>query len=95
MNTNTLVTETTRITGIPIDFVRDAIETALLVLIDELSEGGEVKLRGVGTLSVRRRLPRLVVQPGSGLECSIKGPRVAKFSAAAKLEREINLREVG
>jgi nucleoid DNA-binding protein len=95
MKTGDLIRKTATITGIPKVFVRDAIETALLVIVDELAEDGEVKLRNIGKLTVRRRLPQLVVQPGTGIECSVKGPRVVKFSPTAKLGREINLREVG
>lgn len=94
MKTKDLIDVTTRITGVPEVFVRDAIETALLVIIDALAEDEEVKLRGLGTFSVRRRLPSLQVMPGTGLECSVKGPRVAHFSAAEKLHQELNLRGV-
>lgn len=73
---------------------RDAIRTALAVIVDELAEGGEVRLSGLGKLSVRRRLPSLQIMPGTGLEFSVKGPRVAKFSASKVLEHAINLREV-
>lgn len=95
MNTKDLIGKTAAITGIPKVFVRDAIETALLVIVDELAEDGDVKLRNIGTLKVRRRLPQLVVQPGTDIECSVKGPRVVKFSPSEKLGKEINLREVG
>mgnify|MGYP001185016375 CR=1 FL=1 len=99
MKTKQLIQDVARITGEPEGSVRDVIETALLVVLDELSEGNDVKLRGVGTLKVRRRLPQLVVKPGltpgSQIECSVKGPRVVTFSAAKKAEKAINLREVG
>lgn len=99
MRTQDLILRTADITGERDRVVRDVIETALLVVLDELSEGNDVKLRGVGTLKVRRRLPQLVVKPGltpgSQIECSVKGPRVVTFSAAKKAETEINLREVG
>ncbi|EXI92109.1 MAG: Integration host factor subunit beta [Candidatus Accumulibacter sp. BA-94] len=95
MKTNDLIDLTTRITGIPEVFVRDAIETALLVIIDALAEDETVKLRGLGKFSVRRRLPMLGVIPGGELECSIKGPRVPHFSGAEKLQAELNLRRGG
>lgn len=94
MKTKDLIDVTTRITGVPEVFVRDAIETALLVIIDALAEDEEVKLRGLGTFSVRRRLPSLRVMP-TGLECSVKGPRVSHFSGSEKLHKELNLREAG
>lgn len=95
MKTKDLILQVADITGEPDSIVRDVIETALLVIADELSEGNAVKLKGLGRLSTRRQPSAVFVDTRQGTTQEIKGPRLVHFSAHRQLLQAINLREVG
>jgi nucleoid DNA-binding protein len=94
MKTKDLVTQTAEITGELNCIVREVLETALLVIADELAEGGTIKLKGIGRLSTQRQAPAVFVDTRQGRTQEIKGPRLVHFAAAVQLLRDINLREV-
>jgi DNA-binding protein HU-beta len=69
---------------------RDAVDTIIDVVSDELAQGGEVPLAGFGKFSVSHRAARQGRNPSTGETINIGASKAAKFSAASKLKKRLN-----
>lgn len=92
MRTKDLIHAVAAVTELPRREVRETVLVALDIIADALADGEPMTLRGVGTLSVKPRGASLVMPSGNRLSCSLRGPRVVRFSPTPALEKELNVR---
>lgn len=64
----------------------NAIDAFCKTVIDELSQGGEVEIKGFGSFSIHERKERMGRNPKTGAPAVIPAARVAKFKAGKALK---------
>jgi DNA-binding protein HU-beta len=77
-------------TGLAGTQARQALETMIDLISDELAAGGEVALAGFGKFSVSSRAARQGRNPATGETINIAASKAAKFSAASALKKRLN-----
>ncbi len=90
MTKNELAEQVAERTGMATSQARQAVETAIEVVSDELAGGGEVSLAGFGKFSVSHRAAREGRNPATGQTIHIAASKAAKFSAASALKKRLN-----
>jgi DNA-binding protein HU-beta len=90
MTKNELAEQVAGRTGLAASQARQALETTIEVLSDELASGGEVALAGFGKFSVSHRAARQGRNPSTGETIDIAASKAAKFSAASALKKRLN-----
>lgn len=68
----------------------EQLDAILDVIIEELANGGEVKISGFGTFSVAERAAREGRNPATGETIQIAASRAPKFKAAKALKDVVN-----
>ena len=66
------------------------IDHLIAIIIEELSEGGEVALPGFGSFVVTPRAARLGRNPQTGEVINIAADRVVKFKPGKKLKESVS-----
>jgi DNA-binding protein HU-beta len=90
MTKNELAEKVAARAGLGAGQARDALDTVIDVVSDELAAGGEVALAGFGKFSVSNRAARLGRNPSTGETINIAASKAAKFSAASALKKRLN-----
>jgi DNA-binding protein HU-beta len=90
MTKNELAEQVAGRTGLAASQARQALETTIEIVSDELSSGGEVALAGFGKFSVSHRAARQGRNPSTGETINIAASKAAKFSAASALKKRLN-----
>ena len=90
MTKNELAERVAERTGMATSQARNAVETVVDVVSDELARGGEVAIAGFGKFSVSHRAARQGRNPSTGQTIQIPASKAAKFSAASALKKRVN-----
>ncbi len=90
MTKNELAEAVASKTGVSGSQARQAVETVIDSISDELASGGEVSLAGFGKFSVSQRAARQGRNPSTGETIQIAASKAAKFSAASALKKRLN-----
>lgn len=90
MTKNELAEGIAQRTGLAGTQARQALETAIELISDELASGGEVSIAGFGKFSVSNRAARQGRNPATGETITIAASKSAKFSAAKGLKDRLN-----
>ena len=67
-----------------------AVKTILDAMVDALSTGQRIEIRGFGSFALNRRPPRIGRNPKTGTEVPISPRRVMVFKPSAILKQRIN-----
>jgi DNA-binding protein HU-beta len=90
MTKNDLAEGIAQRTGLAGTQARQALDTAIDLISDELASGGEVSIAGFGKFSVSNRAARQGRNPATGETIHIAASKSAKFSAAKGLKDRLN-----
>jgi DNA-binding protein HU-beta len=90
MTKNDLADRVAERTGLSGSQARQAVESAIDAVSDELAAGGEVAVAGFGKFSVSQRAARQGRNPATGETINIAASKAAKFSAASALKKRLN-----
>ena len=86
MTKNDLADKVAERNGLSASQARQALESVIETVSDELAAGGEVSLAGFGRFSVSHRSAREGRNPSTGATIKIAASKSAKFSAASALK---------
>jgi DNA-binding protein HU-beta len=90
MTKNDLAEGIAQRTGLAGTQARQALESAIDLISDELASGGDVSIAGFGKFSVSNRAARQGRNPATGETINIAASKSAKFSAAKGLKDRLN-----
>lgn len=90
MTKNDLADGIAQRTGLAGTQARQALDTAIDLISDELASGGEVSIAGFGKFSVSNRAARQGRNPATGETIQIAASKSAKFSPAKGLKDRLN-----
>ncbi len=67
-----------------------AVKTILEAMTQALASGQRIEIRGFGSFSLSRRLPRIGRNPKSGEQLRVPGKQVPHFKAGKDLREQVN-----
>ncbi|OCJ61804.1 DNA-binding protein HupB [Agrobacterium tumefaciens] len=90
MNKNELVSAVAEKAGLTKADAASAVDAVFETVQNELKSGGDIRLAGFGSFSVRRREASKGRNPSTGAEVDIPARNVPKFSAGKGLKDAVN-----
>lgn len=89
MNNKEFITELVQRTGYKTEDVQNMVRTAFHFIVDELAEGESVSVSGLGSFEVKKRMERIITNPGTGQKMLVPPKLVANFKPFATLKEKV------
>lgn len=89
MNNKEFITALSKKTGYKIDDTQNMVRTVVYNIIDKLTEGDSVNISGLGSFDVKKRMERVIVNPGTGQKMLVPPKLVTNFKPVSSLKEKI------
>ena len=89
MNNKEFIAALSKKTGYKAENTQNMVRTALYSIVDVLSDGQYVNIGGLGTFEVKKRMERIITNPGTGQKMLVPPKLVANFKPVATLKERI------
>ncbi len=89
MNNKEFITELVQRTGYQSEDVQNMVRTACHSIIDLLADGDNVSVSGLGVFDVKKRMERIIINPGTGQKMLVPPKLVANFKPFATLKEKV------
>lgn len=89
MNNKEFISALAKKTGYKIEDTQNIVRTTVHTIIDELSDGEQVSLSGLGTFEVKKRLERIISNPGTGQKMLVPPKLVTNFKPFATMKEKV------
>lgn len=89
MNNKEFITALSRKTGYKIEDTQNMVRTVVYNVIDKLTEGDSVNISGLGSFDVKKRMERVIVNPGTGQKMLVPPKLVTNFKPVSSLKEKI------
>jgi len=76
--------------NLTVNEARKIYETTINLILDRLSKGEDVELRGFGSFKIREKNERIGRNPRTGVEAVIKPRRVVTFHSSKIFRDQVN-----
>lgn len=89
MNNKEFISALSKRTGYKIDDTQNIVRTAVHSVIEQLSEGEIVSVSGLGTFEVKKRMERIISNPGTGQKMLVPPKLVTNFKPFATMKDKL------
>lgn len=89
MNNKEFIAALSKMTGYKSDVTQNMVRTAVYSIVDELSMGQSVSISGLGTFEVKKRMERIINNPGTGQKMLVPPKLVTNFKPFSTLKEKI------
>ncbi len=89
MNNKEFIAALSKKTGYKSDVTQNMVRTAVYSIVDELSMGQSVNINGLGTFEVKKRMERIINNPGTGQKMLVPPKLVTNFKPVSTLKEKI------
>lgn len=89
MNNKEFIAELVQRTGYKTEDVQNMVRTAFHTIVDTLAEGDNVSVSGLGSFEVKKRMERIITNPGTGQKMLVPPKLVANFKPFATLKEKV------
>lgn len=89
MNNKEFITALSKKTGYKVDDTQNMVRTVVYNIIDKLTEGDSVNISGLGSFDVKKRMERVIVNPGTGQKMLVPPKLVTNFKPVSSLKEKI------
>ena len=89
MNNKEFISALAQKTGYKIEETQGMVRTVVYNIVDKMTEGETVNISGLGSFDVKKRLERVIVNPGNGQKMLVPPKLVANFKPVATLKEKI------
>ena len=76
-------------TGYKADDVQNMVRTTVHSIINTMTEGDSVSISGLGSFEVKKRMERIIVNPGTKQRMLVSPKLVANFKPFATLKEKV------
>lgn len=90
MNNKEFITALAQKSGYKIDDTQNMVRTVVNNIIDNLTEGEVVNINGLGSFDVKKRMERIINNPGTGQKMLVPPKLVANFKPVTTLKEKLN-----
>lgn len=89
MNNKEFITALTQKTGYKSDDVQNMVRTTMQTVIQSLTDGETVSISGLGSFEVKKRMERIITNPGTGQKMIVPPKLVVNFKPFATLKEKV------
>lgn len=89
MNNKEFITALTQKTGYKTDDVQSMVRTTMQAVIQSLTDGETVSISGLGSFEVKKRMERIITNPGTGQKMIVPPKLVVNFKPFATLKEKV------
>lgn len=89
MNNKEFITALSKKTGYKVDDTQNMVRTVVYNIIDKLTEGDSVNISRLGSFDVKKRMERVIVNPGTGQKMLVPPKLVTNFKPVSSLKEKI------
>lgn len=89
MNNKEFIAALAQKTGYKTDDVQSMVRTTMQNIIQSLTEGETVSISGLGSFEVKKRMERIITNPGTGQKMIVPPKLVANFKPFATLKEKV------
>lgn len=86
MNNKEFIAELAKRTGYKLEDTQNMVRTTVYSIIDNLAEGEVVNISGMGSFDVKKRMERIINNPGTGQKMLVPPKLVANFKPFATMK---------
>ena len=89
MNNKEFIAELSRKSGFKIEDTQNMVRTSVYNIIDRLTDGDNVSISGLGTFEVKKRMERIITNPGTGQKMLVPPKLVTNFKPVTALKEKV------
>lgn len=89
MNNKEFIAALSQRTGYKQDDTQNMVRTAVYNIIDHLAVGDTVNVSGLGSFDVKKRMERIINNPGTGQKMLVPPKLVANFKPFATMKEKV------
>lgn len=89
MNNKDFIAELSRKSGFKIEDTQNMVRTSVYNIIDRLTDGDSVSISGLGTFEVKKRMERIITNPGTGQKMLVPPKLVTNFKPVTALKEKV------
>ncbi len=89
MNNKEFIAALAQKTGYKPDDAQNMVRTTVQTIIQILTEGDSVSISGLGSFEVKKRMERIITNPGTGQKMLVPPKLVANFKPFATLKEKV------
>lgn len=89
MNNKEFIAELSHKSGFKIEDTQNMVRTSVYNIIDRLTDGDSVSISGLGTFEVKKRMERIITNPGTGQKMLVPPKLVTNFKPVTALKEKV------
>jgi DNA-binding protein HU-beta len=89
MNNKEFITALAHKSGYKMEDTQNLVRTAVRAIVDTLTDGDNVSVSGLGSFEVKKRMERIITNPGTGVKMLVPPKLVANFKPVATLKEKV------
>ena len=89
MNNKEFISALAQLSGYRVEDTRSMVHTAVCNIVDAMGDGETVAVSGLGVFEVKKRLERVIVNPGTGQKMLVPPKLVANFKPVMSLKEKL------
>lgn len=89
MNNKEFIAELAKRTGYKIEDTQNMVRTTVYSIVDNLAEGEVVNISGMGSFDVKKRMERIITNPGTGQKMLVPPKLVTNFKPFATMKERV------
>lgn len=89
MNNKEFIAALAQRTGFKADDTQNMMRTAVHAIVGSLAEGDSVSISGLGSFDVKKRMERIITNPGTGQKMLVPPKLVTNFKPFATLKEKV------
>lgn len=89
MNNKEFISALSRQTGYKIEDTQNMVRTVVYSIVDNLAEGESVSVSGLGNFEVKKRMERIISNPGTGQKMLVPPKLVTNFKPFATMKEKL------
>lgn len=89
MNNKEFIAALAKKSGYKAEDTQNMVRTAMYTIVDTLAENESVSISGLGNFDVKKRLERVIVNPGTGQKMLVPPKLVTNFKPVSSLKEKV------
>lgn len=90
MNNKEFISELSKKSGFKTEDTQNIVRSVVYNIVDRLTDGDSVSITGLGTFEVKKRMERIITNPGTGQKMLVPPKLVTNFKPVSALKEKIN-----
>lgn len=89
MNNKEFISALSKKSGMKLEDTQNMVYTTVQAIIDTMCQAETVSLSGLGSFDVKKRMERIITNPGTGLKMLVPPKLVANFKPVSSVKEKL------